>query len=55
MKVKYSSSNVTTCTFCLEKFGTTLKDCLDSMGRLGYRVISIIDDNNREIIIGEPK
>lgn len=55
MKVKYSSSNVTTGTFCLVEFGMTLKDCITSMGRLGHRVISIIDDNNREIIIGEPK
>lgn len=40
-------------TFDCNKYRMSIKEVLESF--TGYRVISIIDDNNREIIIGEPK
>ena len=55
MKVKYITHNTDTLILDLIQWSMTLEGVLRSMSNLNYKVISVIDDNGREIIIGEPK
>lgn len=56
MKVNYISQNDgRTVEFDCQDWRMTLLETITTLLRQSYKIKSIIDDNGREIIIGEPK